>query len=68
NAQALPYLIERAGFFVSQFECSPVPVLEFDLQVQLNRRQAGLRNDLNRFIAKSRADGFLQRLEARYQK
>lgn len=68
NVQSMPYLIERAGYFVSQFEFSPVSILEFDLHIQLNRRQARLRNDLNKFIAKSKTDGFLQRLEAKYRK
>ena len=68
NVQSMPYLIEQAGFFPSQFDISPTPIVEFDLQMQFNRRCKGLRDNINKFIVKSRSNGFLQRLEAKYQK
>jgi ABC-type amino acid transport substrate-binding protein len=68
NTHTAPYEMRRAGLDPSRFTFSRKPVLAFDLSMQINRHCPDFRDQLNRFIAQSRRNGFLQRLEDRFLK
>lgn len=48
--------------------CSPVPLAEFDLVIELQKRHAVLAGKLDRFIVQSQANGFLRSLEVKYSR
>ncbi len=68
NTHTAPYQMRRAGLDPSRFTFLPKPVLAFDLSMQISRRCPGFRDQLDRFIAQSKRNGFLQRLEDKYLK
>lgn len=68
NRHTAPYQMIRAGLSPSRFHFSTRPVLAFDLRMQISRHCPEFRDELNRFIAQSKRNGFLQRLEDTYRK
>jgi ABC-type amino acid transport substrate-binding protein len=68
NAHTVPFQMKRAKLDPSRFVFSSKPILAFDLRMQIGRDHPEFRAQLNQFIAQSKRNGFLQRLEERYSK